>query len=50
MTSTNTRPQPAMEEFYASLSIAEEDEGGLIIAGEDVDAGRLDRLISDFVW
>lgn len=40
MTSTNTRPQSAMDEIYASLSIAEEDEGGLIIVGEDVEDGR----------
>ena len=40
MTSTTTSSQSAMDEIYASLSIEEEDEGGLIIEGDDVEDGK----------
>lgn len=40
MTSNNTSPQMDMNATYASLSIGEEEERGLIITGEEVDDGR----------
>ncbi|XP_052292008.1 uncharacterized protein At4g02000-like [Citrus sinensis] len=44
MTTINPRKPLGMNETYAALSIEEEDVGGLIITGEDVEDGKDGRI------
>ena len=48
MTTINSRKPLVVNETYAALSIEEEDDGGLIITGEDVEDGRDGRI--DFLY